>query len=534
MTALSRSGIQFSDAQKEVVKQLVATGDVVGAQKIILKELETQFGGSAEAARNTLGGALKGLKNAFGDLFEGDSKGGGVKGTTAALNELTELLSDKQTVENAQILTNAMITGFGKVLTAISKTVEFTKWLGEELAAQVYGVAGDDIIRLTAKLEKAKDKLNELEAPYAKLSVFDKLLGKIGISKATLDYLRGIKSAREEVAKLQKQVDDFYAFEEAQKKKGAPAIPSVPSVSAEGTEGKLKTDKDSMDKLKKMMEEGKTLTASLRTEQEKYNDTLARLKILLDAGAISQDTYNRAIEKAGESLAEKQAQFQDDYKRATLSATEYELQQLQDLYVEREAYVEDKLKLDEWYWAEKKKILDKETDDASDAFNAMSEFGVQAAHNMQDAFSGFLYDVFDGQLKKAKDYFEEFAKTILRMSTNMMAQMAAQKMFGSMGQGGGDWGWVGSLASGAMGAWGGGKAEGGLVQPNTAYLVGEHGPELLQMGNQGGSIISNEGIQQTPQVNIRNINVLDPSIVGDYLSTHEGEQVIMNVVQRNQ
>lgn len=36
-----------------------------------------------------------------------------------------------------------------------------------------------------------------------------------------------------------------------------------------------------------------------------------------------------------------------------------------------------------------------------------------------------------------------------------------------------------------------------------------------------------------PQVNARIINVLDPAIVGDYLSTPEGEEVIMNVMRRN-
>ena len=70
MTALSRSGIQFTEAQKDVVKAMVKTNDIAGAQGIILKELETQFGGSAEAARNALGGALVSLRNAFGDLFE--------------------------------------------------------------------------------------------------------------------------------------------------------------------------------------------------------------------------------------------------------------------------------------------------------------------------------------------------------------------------------------------------------------------------------------------------------------------------------
>ena len=49
MTALTRAGVQFSSDQKAVIEQLVATGDTLGAQKIILGELERQFGGSAEA-----------------------------------------------------------------------------------------------------------------------------------------------------------------------------------------------------------------------------------------------------------------------------------------------------------------------------------------------------------------------------------------------------------------------------------------------------------------------------------------------------
>jgi len=44
---------------------MVAANDTIGAQTIILAELEKQFGGSAEAARNTLGGALASLRNAL-------------------------------------------------------------------------------------------------------------------------------------------------------------------------------------------------------------------------------------------------------------------------------------------------------------------------------------------------------------------------------------------------------------------------------------------------------------------------------------
>jgi phage-related protein len=58
MTALQRIGVTFTDSQKEAVKQMVATGNQAGAQAIILKELQKEFGGSAEAAGKTFGGQL--------------------------------------------------------------------------------------------------------------------------------------------------------------------------------------------------------------------------------------------------------------------------------------------------------------------------------------------------------------------------------------------------------------------------------------------------------------------------------------------
>lgn len=70
LSALSRAGIQFTDDQKELIKKLAEGGQMAEAQTLILKELETQFGGSARAARDTLGGALTALKEKFGDMFE--------------------------------------------------------------------------------------------------------------------------------------------------------------------------------------------------------------------------------------------------------------------------------------------------------------------------------------------------------------------------------------------------------------------------------------------------------------------------------
>lgn len=70
LSALSRSGIQFSEDQKAVIKSLTESGRLAEAQTVILDELEKQYGGSAEAAAKAGTGGLKQLANSFGDLQE--------------------------------------------------------------------------------------------------------------------------------------------------------------------------------------------------------------------------------------------------------------------------------------------------------------------------------------------------------------------------------------------------------------------------------------------------------------------------------
>lgn len=69
--ALSRVGVTFTEQQKEMIKSMVESGDVMGAQKMILAELQKEFGGSAEAAGNTFAGQLDRLKNTLGNVAEG-------------------------------------------------------------------------------------------------------------------------------------------------------------------------------------------------------------------------------------------------------------------------------------------------------------------------------------------------------------------------------------------------------------------------------------------------------------------------------
>lgn len=70
LSALARSGIQFSKEQTNVIKNLAETNRLAEAQSLILDELERQYGGQAEAAASVGLGALKQLKNSWGDFLE--------------------------------------------------------------------------------------------------------------------------------------------------------------------------------------------------------------------------------------------------------------------------------------------------------------------------------------------------------------------------------------------------------------------------------------------------------------------------------
>jgi hypothetical protein len=124
ISALSRVGVTFSEAQKKQIEGMVKHNDLLGAQKLILGELTSEFGGSA-AAQATASGKMS---VALGNLAE---KIGGLlaPAITAILSKVTEW---------AQVLTDSL----GPALTAIGDWVKDHEGLVKTLAIAVGAVAG--------------------------------------------------------------------------------------------------------------------------------------------------------------------------------------------------------------------------------------------------------------------------------------------------------------------------------------------------------------------------------------------------------
>lgn len=70
VTALTRVGVTFDQHQKDQIKHLVESGHLLDAQKIILKELTLEFGGSAKAFGQTAAGQFEIGKQKINDAME--------------------------------------------------------------------------------------------------------------------------------------------------------------------------------------------------------------------------------------------------------------------------------------------------------------------------------------------------------------------------------------------------------------------------------------------------------------------------------
>jgi len=106
---LTRVGVTFTQSQKDLIKSLEDSGNMAGAQAVVLKELQKEFGGSAEAAGKTLPGQLAILQNSFENIKENVGN--------ALIPVLTQLLT----------LSQPLISAFGTIL--VGALTEVAGWI---------------------------------------------------------------------------------------------------------------------------------------------------------------------------------------------------------------------------------------------------------------------------------------------------------------------------------------------------------------------------------------------------------------------
>lgn len=134
VTALRRVGVNFNDTQMDIIKNLVETGKVEEAQKIILEELRTEFGGSAEAAGQTLAGKLKILQTQLGNI--GETIGGAVLPILSQLaTQLLDYLARPEVQAGIAAIAQGLADFAARVASALPSVIAWFQqafgWLSE-------------------------------------------------------------------------------------------------------------------------------------------------------------------------------------------------------------------------------------------------------------------------------------------------------------------------------------------------------------------------------------------------------------------
>ncbi len=315
----------------------------------------------------------------------------------------------------------------------------------------------------------------------------------------------------------------------------------------------LRGKKDAQDQINALIAEGFAL-------EREANARMAELN-LRQSGAEEQKRIADALERVNEVRTEASSilsQLQRDEERINIArqiGAEDEFESLIKLgEVRREAYeaLVKQIKLYERLSAidpagmtDKQREALKKMAPQIDALRLQAEklaadldpLGDKINGIFKDAFADAFTDFITGS-KTASEAFAAFGRSVINQMAQIAAQQIAIKLFAGMGFA--DGGYTGP----------GGKYEPAGVVHAGEYVFSQEdvraagGPAAMDSLRKGLRGYASGGYVASPSspvmpaaqqtVNLTAINVLDPSLVGDYLNTDEGEKMVVNIMQRNQ
>ena len=314
---------------------------------------------------------------------------------------------------------------------------------------------------------------------------------------------------------------------------------------------KTRTDDDGLREIERLVAQLQTERDTLGLTEEQvraYNIEKLRSKAAGDVAAQAALDTAAALnqEVAALEAAEETHRRLDDAKRRVLDEVDPNAPLLRELELIEElkaAYPEYAAAFDEAALRIHERMDELgETSEATG--DSMTEMAVQAARNIQSSFADFLFDPFQDGMN---GMLSSFVTTIRRMLSELLAAQALRAFFNSMsGLGGGVGSLFGSLAANVKHT--GGLAGTGPMRsiPALAFvgapryhsggLAGDEVPAILQRGEE---VLTRDDPRH--QANgggsaqgVRIVNVIDPAMTRDYLTSSEGERTILNVLAANQ
>ena len=209
VTALGRAGVQFTAQQKEQIAAMQESGDIAGAQAIILQELETQFGGAAAAAART--DPYTQLANEIGNLSEDFGKI--ISEALIPLVQFVQRAADaikgwSDGTKQFVVVAGGLLAVLGPMLIVVGQLIAAYTTISGAIAAKAAAHAAEAAAANTATVAQIKLNLAVLANPY--VAVAASILILVG---AMVKLYKDTKSAEETVASLREELKDLSAEE---------------------------------------------------------------------------------------------------------------------------------------------------------------------------------------------------------------------------------------------------------------------------------------------------------------------------------
>ena len=311
MSALSRAGVNFTDEQKTMVKQLVETGETAKAQTVILDALEQKFGGQAEAAAKVGMGALKQLKNSWGDFLEqiGQTMTPFINKIAAFLGRIVSMLKGMSpTMQKVIVVIGGVAAAIGPVLIGISGVLKLIPALSAGFTALMspVGLITAAVLALAAAFAYAKIKKQELINTTAENSSLEELQQQLADTRSQMEDVK----------------NNTVKWRFIPNYGGLVAGGTLQKTYDLGAYGKLRRQEELLTaaievKNKKLAEEAKIQADANRMQEEAVAQTRAMMEEL--------QNQNFTVQEASGLIADLQKQISDLEKKKLVAQTPEEI-----------------------------------------------------------------------------------------------------------------------------------------------------------------------------------------------------------------
>lgn len=322
LNALGRAGLYFSASQKEVIQSLVETGQKAEAQKAIIDALEGRIGPAGSAETKGVTGAANRLSDAWGNLLKKIGQTPGlVSATETSLNGIAiafeklrgamkeDTLGDKVFKANEKLLQAQDILANLRSNSLYTDDIMIAAWEKRvvELRANLDKITNDAHTRaIQQRDEEAKVRAGAEQAARdqrAEALVDQRKKIDDALDRLMTDPAERISKVNRELETTKQKLDQLREKDGSNNAAVDAAVRQAEAVAKRQIAAIQKPDIDkataeAQKKLNELLNEGKQVTKSTQTATEAYAMELVRLKRLLDAGTISQETYNRAVAQA--------------------------------------------------------------------------------------------------------------------------------------------------------------------------------------------------------------------------------------------